>query len=431
MVLKRKKDDSGAVAIASAIVISLVIFVVAALAIDMGYARSERRAAQNAADAAALAGGNVLFAADPQTPDYAAATSAAQNYAQQNFGTPSSSWAGCNDPSPLPVPAAGTSCISFELTPTVARVRVVIPEKTLQTGFANAIGVESIDVGAMARATLLRQRVSECGLCVIGRDTLHNIQNGDVTVSGADIHFNGNVSVSSQGLVATDGDITVEGTASGSMSNYDPNPETGVDPAADPLEDWPNAPNMSGLSVKTDPCGPGSTHGPGIYGSRNLRNMVCTLQPGVYVVVGTWDMAGNATTLLTGAGVTLYFACGTTSSPRACDPGEEGGTLDNSGQGTIAITAPTTGPYAGMAIWYDRHNSATLRMTGNGASGYTGTIYAPSALLLMNGNGCTNTIQALIVIERLEFNGNPSCLTSNYTAGVNVTIPPGDLHLDQ
>ena len=62
---------------------------------------------------------------------------------------------------------------------------------------------------------------------------------------------------------------------------------------------------------------------------------------------------------------------------RACNTAEEGGALDHSGNGNLAITAPTVDPYKGMAIWYDRANAATIRMTGNGASGYTGTLYPP------------------------------------------------------
>jgi hypothetical protein len=255
----------------------------------------------------------------------------------------------------------------------------------------------------------------------------HDIQNGDVTVTGADIHFNGNVSAAANGLVATDGQITVEGDASGPGSSYDPDPSEGVPPIDDPLADWLERPDMSGLTPLTNPC----VSGPGIYGSRNLRNSTCTLQPGLYVIVGTWDMAGNSSTRLQGNGVTLFFTCGTTSNVTPCATGQAGGTIDNGGNGTLAITAPTSGPYQGMAIWYDRANTATLRMHGNGGAGYTGTVYAPSAKLLMNGNGCSQALNALIIINSIEFNGNPSCLTSSYTQGQNVQIPPGDLRLDQ
>jgi hypothetical protein len=151
--------------------------------------------------------------------------------------------------------------------------------------------------------------------------------------------------------------------------------------------------------------------------------------PGIYVIVGQWSLAGGS--IVKGPGVTLFFTCGTTSVPRPCNTGEAGGALDNSGNGTLGINAPTNGPYQGMAIWYDRKNTADIKMTGNGASGYSGTIYASSARLLINGNGCGTLIEALIIVKDLAFNGNPACMTSNYSLNYNTQVPPGELHLDQ
>lgn len=406
-------------------ILAVFIFGLAALVVDLGYGRIERRQAQNTADAAALAGGNVLFKANPLAPDYATATAAVKNYANRNLGVTDAEWSACSDSTPLSIPS-GTPCISFELGSTAARVRVKIPTRDVGTTFARIVGVNSVQVSALARATLTIGNASDCGLCVLGSSTLHDIQNGDVTVTGGDIHFNGNVSVSSNGLVATTGDITVEGTATGPMGNYDPNPQVGVAPIADPLESWFAMPDLTSLSVKTDPC----LQGPGIYGDVNFPNGMCTLSPGTYVSVGKWAFSGNAS--LEGAGVTLYFGCGTTTTVRACNtPGEAGGQLDFSGNGTMAITAPVSGPYKGMAIWYDRRNTSELRLTGNGANLYSGTIYASSAKYRFNGNGCAYPQNALIIVQTLELNGSNACLESTYNQSSNVQIPPGKLHLDQ
>lgn len=425
MVLNRRSDERGAVAIMVALM-TTVLFILSAIVIDIGQARAERRQSQNTADAAALAAGNVLFPTGSTTPDYVAAEAAAKEYAAKNLPyTPN--WASCTDPSPLPI-ASTTACISFQKTGTTARVRVLLPTRSVTTGFARVMGVNSIAVRAVARATLKIGGASDCGLCVLGSGTTHNLQNGDATVHGGGIHFNGSVQVSANGLVATDGAITVEGTAGGPSGNYTPAPLTSQPAITDPLADFMAAPDMTALPVRSDPC----TQGPGQYGSINLRNRACTLSPGVYVITGTWDMAGNASTVLAGVGVTLYFACGTPGVVRACaSPGEAGGTIDNSGQGTLAITAPTSGPYQGMAIWYDRLNNSTLRLTGNGQAGYSGTVYAASAKVLINGNGCSTHLNALIIVKDLEFNGNPACLQSSYAQGSNVQIPPGLLHLDQ
>lgn len=419
-----RKDERGAVAIFVAI-LAVVMFGFAAIVVDLGSARVERRQAQSSADASALAGGNALYAVGSLIPDYAAAEAAVKAYATKNYGVTNAEWSACTDSARLGTKLT-SDCISFQVNASAAKVRVKMPERTLSTGFARAIGVNTVKVSALARATLKRGGASDCGLCVLGGGVTHDVQNGDVVVNGNSIHFNGNVSVSSNGLVSTTGNITVEGTASGPLSSYSPDPNVGVPPITDPLADWLAAPDMSTLTVKTDPC----TQGPGKYGAKNFPNGLCTLLPGTYVITGLWDFSGN--TSLAGTRVTLYYTCGTPSLVRPCaSPGENGGRMDFSGNGGMTITAPTTGPLAGMAIWYDRQNTSELRLTGNGANVYTGTIYAPSSKYRFNGNGCAYPQTALIIVKTLELNGNNACLTATYTQALNVQIPPGALHLDQ
>lgn len=421
-----RRDEGGAVAVIVAIM-AVVLFGMAALVVDLGNARSERRAAQAAADASALAGGNVLFETSPTVPNYVDAEAAVKAYAARNRGVTAAEWGSCTDSAALATPSpSGTACISFEVTSTIARVRVKMPSRTVGTGFARAIGVNSIQVSALARSTLKRGGAAECGLCVLGSGVEHDIQNGDVTVHGADIHFNGDVSVSSNGLVATDGVITVEGDATGPLSNYDPNPDEGVAAITDPLADYFDKPNMSSLSVKSNPC----LQGPGIYGDHTINGGTCALSPGLYVVTGLWKMGGSGGTI-SGSGVTIFFACGTPTSIHACaSTGEAGGTIDTGGNGFLSIQAPTSGDYQGMALWFDRNNTAEAHLHGNGLGGFVGTVYGKSLELRMSGNGCTN-FSALLIVGDLGMDGNPSCLNSTYTQGENVQIPPGDLHLDQ
>ena len=420
----KTKNERGAVALFVAI-LAVVLFGFAAVVVDLGSARVERRQAQSSADASALAGGNALYAVGSLVPDYAAAEAAVKAYATKNYGVTPAEWSACTDASRLATKIS-SDCISFQVNASAAKVRVKMPERTLSTGFARAIGVNTVKVSALARATLKRGGASDCGLCILGGGMLHDIQNGDVTVNGSSIHFNGNVSVSSNGLVATTGDITVEGTASGPLSSYSPDPNVGVAAITDPLADFMAAPDMSSLTVKTNPC----SQGPGKYAGHNFPNGLCTLSPGTYVVTGLWAFNGNAA--LTGSGVTLFFTCGTPSNVRACAaPGEAGGRLDFSGNGDMTIQAPTSGPLQGMAIWYDRLNTSELRLTGNGANVYTGTIYAASSKYRFNGNGCGYPQTALIIVKTLELNGNNACLTATYVQGKNVQIPPGALHLDQ
>ena len=78
--------------------------------------------------------------------------------------------------------------------------------------------------------------------------------------------MNGSANVGSNGLIASDGNIYIQNTASGPLSNYQPDPTTNVPAITDPLANLVLPPAaMSTLTYKTgSPCGTGPTAGPGI-----------------------------------------------------------------------------------------------------------------------------------------------------------------------
>ncbi len=92
----RREDDEGAVAVIVAVLLSTVLFVVAAMAVDLGEAFSRRQIVQDAADLAALAGAGRL-------PDATAArTAAVASLCDQAHGQPQDlGWPAtmCADPS--------------------------------------------------------------------------------------------------------------------------------------------------------------------------------------------------------------------------------------------------------------------------------------------------------------------------------------------
>ena len=58
------RDEQGAIAILVAMT-SVVLFIIAAMVVDLGLARDTRRQSQNAADASALAAANALYPGRP------------------------------------------------------------------------------------------------------------------------------------------------------------------------------------------------------------------------------------------------------------------------------------------------------------------------------------------------------------------------------
>ena len=410
------------------VVLSVVLFGVAALVVDLGLARDTRRQAQNAADSAALAAGNVLYLSGAANP--VAAIGAAKSYALENFGTTDADWARCTDPGRpagfTAVPGQ-TPCISFGGTP-FTEVRVVIPSRRVDTPLSRILGTSQVSVGAVAQAQIDPGGRAKCGLCVIGPGD-HDLQNGSVTVTGTSIYVNGTLEANPQlTMTANGGELYLQGPRPG-RGTYLPEPYTRQPAVPDPLAYLTLPLSADGLQPKTvSACSP--TGGPGVYESLDLTRS-CVLQPGLYVVTGSNHASGQ--THVTANGVTLYFACQDPSSavPRlqSCAQGEEGGDLLLTGQATLDVTAPVTGPTAGLALVSDRNNTATLGWRGNGSAQSSGTIYAKSGTLNYRGNGAGVAMDSLVVVGDLTFNGAPSGFSLVYNDASNVDLPPGSMNL--
>ena len=417
------RDEQGAIAVVTAfLMVALVLG--AALVVDLGNARDVRRQSQNAADAASLAGANMLY---PTTgvcqsgaqPCVADAVAEAKLYALKNFQVSASDWNTCTAPAGSAlayVPSGGTSCISFSSDFTL--VRVYVPTRTVPTFFGGIAGSSSISVGSSAQAQL--GTAVNCSLCFLGSV---DDENADFSVTGGSIAVNGNVTAgpNSNWTAQSNG---VVGTVNGGI--FSPPPTT-IPSFGDPLAaslnlPWTTVkvPALSTLSAKTNPC----TDGPGLYGPADISTLVakktttCTLTSGLYVISGTWSLKNND--LLAGTGVTLYV-----KSPS--------GYLDFK-NGNVAITAPSTPPLTGVppgfAIIYDPNNTNNLGLQGNGNTSITGIVYAPVSSLDFNGNSCFGFARGPIVVHGVAMaNGNKSCVT--ITSAVDTAVTRTLLHLNK
>lgn len=422
----RSRNERGAVAVLVGILAS-TLFLVAALVVQLGFARDTRRSAQNAADASALAAAQRLYQSG--SVDLVAATAEAMTYASANMKLNASAWTACQDAGHLAVPSAASQCISFDSATTPTKVRVRIPLQNVSTAIGKATGASNIEIGAVARAVLTPGGGGPCGLCVIGPGD-HDLQNGDGLVTGASIYFNGDLTLNPQGSVTSNGGtVTIQGDGP-NKGTVSPAPSTGSGVAVpDPMGSLQLPPDMAGLTFKSpaNVC----TGGPGIY--LNPTGSNCSLAPGLYVFIGG-SLGGNSG--IVANNVTMYFTCRTGNAPRACNSGEAGATLDLSGNGDFTIKAPTTSTNKSVpkvAIVFDRNNKQTLRLVGNGSLQITGSIYMKSGTLDMRGNGCTSatSLDSLIIVDDLAFSGANACLKSDYTQNNNYTVPPGDPALDQ
>jgi hypothetical protein len=170
-----------------------------------------------------------------------------------------------------------------------------------------------------------------------------------------------------------------------------PTPQTGQPPVPDPLASLP-APDPTGLPVFPGQTISGvATLQPGVYtGLVKLEgNAFVTMQPGTYIFRGGLLVSGNAR--LVGNGVTLYV---------------EGGRIEVQGNGRMSLTAPTSGTYAGITVFYARTNSNPLWLSGNAVQNIQGTVYLPRSLLHLEGNA--NFGPGMIVTWRARIIGNPT-----------------------
>lgn len=158
---------------------------------------------------------------------------------------------------------------------------------------------------------------------------------------------------------------------------------------------------------------------PGRYCSRVRENRTVELEEdGVYFFDGANLELQSAHVRLTGKNVTLVFL--------------NGAGMSNNNTGVIDISAPSTGPWAGIAIYADRETTPkgmNFRVNGNNVSKITGAVYTPTADLTFNGGsslsgGCTQ-----IIARSISFSGATRIFSECENTGVRSFGDDGLIHL--
>jgi Flp pilus assembly protein TadG len=362
----------------------------AGMAVDVGTLFRAKRLVQTAADAGAVAG-----AAEYKYGDWKAAAKAA---ATQNGETDGANGVTITVNSPA---SAG----SHTGTGTVE----VIVTQAAPTYFMKLFNLSSMNVSGRAVAGL-----GAASGCIYTLDT----SGTDVGMTGS-----GTLSMPDCGIVvdsASNNALSLVGSADivaqsiGIVGNYtetgsgsiSPKPVTGLAPVADPLS-YLQAPTYLSSSCLADPHFTGTnanTIGPAIPGGTICYNGLSmtgsgslTMQPGVYVINGSFSETGSGS--ISGSGVTIYLAPPT-------------GALSLTGSGALNITAPTSGPSDGILFFEDSADTNSMKTTGSNASEMEGIFYAPSASLTLTGSA-GSTFYADLVVSSLSITGSGTM--SNYS----------------
>jgi len=173
----------------------------------------------------------------------------------------------------------------------------------------------------------------------------------------------------------------------------------GISPIADPYADvpmpTPGACDYNNKTYKTT-----ITIDPGTYcnGIQLNAGAVVTMNPGVYIIDrGSLQIAGGAT--LKGDGVTIVFTSSTGNN--YADATINGGAI-------IQLTAPTTGPTAGIVMFGDRNmpTSTTFKFNGGDTQVLGGAVYLPKGTLQYAGGNNANTNCTQVIADTVTFVGN-------------------------
>jgi hypothetical protein len=375
----RPNRRSGSVVVWLIVCLGVIVGIVG-LGMDGGRMMEERRRAQAAADAAALAAAKDLYAKNDQNrgtdPSGTARAAALACAAANGFS---------ND--------GKASAVTVHIPPTSgafagrAEYVEVIIRSDLNASFSAVFTKDPLRVQARAVA---RGRPKQIGLLLLqkgGSDSLTVTGQGGVEVVGAPIIVNSADSRAyriSRNATVSAPSHDLAGTLAGTEGNLIGKVNTKVPPTADPFRALPPpspAKYPVRASSRTTIASDSVTLQPGVYeGGISISGAAkVTLAPGVYIVQdGGFRVSGDAT--VTGEGVLIYNTGGY---------GARSFTI--TGNGKVTLGPAIDGTYRGVSFFQDRALANPVSISGNAVLQMTGMVYAPAASVLVSGDGVVRT----------------------------------------
>lgn len=368
--------------VASMVALSLVALMgVAGLAIDGGRLMAERRHAQNAGDAAAVAAAIELYnGATAATARQTALTYAARNgYSNDGItntvtvNIPPTSGPNKNDPQSVEVLTTRTMQSYF--------IKVVYPSAaTPQVRGVAGWGKAPASDRAVAALNLKKKRT-----LVVKQATLDVDGPIHVNSNARSKKKSGAAAVAKDGARVTAVSIKVKGDyLEEDGGDFDPNPVTGVAPIADPLG-LLKAPSTGGLPNYGSVSVGGSskvTLLPGVYTKIEVKDSAkVTMTPGIYIIQGG-DFKVDTTNDFNADKVMIHTTAGK---------------FDLKVGGKMTFSAPVNGDYEGVTLFQSRTNKnrATIEIKKSSSDLMTGTLYVPNGILKIKGVGTVDGTQLI------------------------------------
>ena len=392
------RDQSGATAVTIALLLSVLMGFVG-LAIDVGNGYLTRRTLQSAADSSAFSAAASLAAGGGIPAQEAQAVAVAYGLTDGEDGVSIA----VNTP-PVSGPNAGSS-----------RAVEVLIERPGRRFFSRLF--VSSDTAVRARAVA---RISPAAnACVVALDSTADASTtetgaANVTLNGCSLFSNS----SSAGALELKGSAKLSADSVGVVGGYTVGSNAtlitvngalaGHKAVEDPYEDMAVPPysgcNYNSASLSSGTYGGGTQPTVFCNGLQVNSGVTVTLNPGIYVVDrGMLKINGGAT--LRGTGVTIVLTSST---------GTDYATAQLNGQSTVDLTAPDTGPTAGVVIYQDRRAPAGGNniFAGGSTQSLRGAVYFPRQLLTFTGGSSTHSGCTQLVAGQLAFRGDSNVAMS-------------------
>jgi len=293
------------------------------------------------------------------------------------------------------------------------------PQTGTQTGNSNAVEVNI----SQTRSRLLSAVLSSQPLVLSARAVavgnggkgcvlaLNPNAGGSETIQGsAQVVLNGcsllnnstsasALSVGGSGTVTAQSVSVVGGVSGASSITTTGGIATGQLPSADPYAGM-SFPSFSGCAQRNFSSKTTETIDPGVYcgGMQLNAGANVTLNPGIYTIDGG-GLTVNGGAVMSGVGVTIVFT--SSSGHNYPDAKINGGAIIN-------LSAPTSGPTAGLVIFGDRLMTVgtAFKFEGGATQILQGAIYVPAGAVSFAGGanataGCTQ-----LIADTITFTGN-------------------------
>jgi hypothetical protein len=456
---KHRKLESGQAIIL--IVFSMVGLIgLTALTVDGGIAYLDRRQAQSASDTAAFAAARAKIRGEDWKAA-ALAMAALNGYADTNAGTGSSSTLinvevyECTE---AHTPDCGEYMDEAFENPD-EYIHVLITSR-VDTFFGPIVGITQVTnrVNTITHAqpsipdptsfgNAVESLMPGCSDSSWNKDPYKISGNGVTTITGSGVKINSscaNYALTQNGggtLNSSGGTCVVGGIDPSSVGFVSPAPTQ--DCEVSPERQWPNPScdldgqgdiDTSERGTITEVVGLVWRATPGYYDDGDFPSDAVGqlfLEKGIYCIVDGYDFSVSST-------LSISTDVNENGSHDYASEGvlivvESGGiTLNGSSEFDLhAISDPTADIEIQNLLFYlPPGNDSTVRITGNTNSTFTGSIWAPSALITLEGNGGT-TVNSQVVGYSVEVSGGTG-LAINYDENQNaVTMAPAQIELNK